>query len=158
MLFADCRGFTKMMHEHGPQAVRPVIDRFFRVCSGIVVAQDGIIDHFLGDAVLAFFNVPIRHEDHAARAVRAALEIQKAVAAFDLPFGGRLQVGMGITTGMAYTGVVGSDSCSDYTALGDAVNIASRIQGHAAPGEVLVAEETYLRAKDAFRFGQQRAL
>ncbi len=109
--------------------------------------HDGIIDHFLGDAVLALFNAPVRHEDHARRAVEAAREIQAAMPEINAAAGeeGLLQVGIGVSTGLAYTGVVGSDNCSDYTALGDTVNIASRLQGEAAGGEVLVTEEVFAK-------------
>ncbi len=145
MLFADLRGYTSLVHDRGPEAVRPVVDDFFRRCREIVVGHDGIVDHFLGDAVLALFNAPVRHEDHAGRAVEAAMEIQAAMPEINAAAGeeGLLEVGIGVSTGLAYTGVVGSDNCSDYTALGDTVNIASRLQGEAAGGEVLVTEEVY---------------
>ena len=112
--------------------------------------HDGIVDHFLGDAVLALFNAPVRHEDHARRAVEAAREIQAAMPEINTAAGeeGLLQVGIGVSTGLAYTGVVGSDNCSDYTALGDTVNIASRLQGEAAGGEVLVTEEVFAKLGD----------
>ena len=121
------------------------MDEFFRRCTDIVVRHDGIIDHFLGDAVLALFNVPIRHEDHIARASKAAIEIQSAVPDINASIGeeGVVQVGIGISTGMAYAGVVESNNCSDYTALGEAVNVASRLQGEAAPGEILVTGQVY---------------
>jgi len=79
VLFADAHGFTALIHQHGLQEITPYIDEFFRRCSNIVVGQDGIIDHFRGDAVLAFFNVPVRREDHLSRAINVAEEIQKAV-------------------------------------------------------------------------------
>ena len=72
MLFADLRGYTQLVHDRGPVAMRPIVDDFFRHCREIVVRHDGIVDHFLGDAVLALFNAPVRHEDHAHRAVEAA--------------------------------------------------------------------------------------
>ena len=153
VLFADCRGFTTLMREQGPEAVRPLVDGFFRRCHGIVVGQDGIVDHFLGDAVLALFNVPIHHEDHVARAVMAAVEIQKTPEQH-----GPLRVGIGITSGLAFTGMVGSNNCGDYTALGDAVNLAARLQGEAAPGEVLLDEAAYLHVKDVFPFANERAV
>ncbi len=148
------------MHERGPQAVRPLVDEFFRRCRDIVVSRDGIVDHFMGDAVLALFNVPIQHDDHITRATSAATEIQLAMPAINATVGEKdlLKVGIGITSGLAYTGVVGSDNCSDYTALGDAVNIASRLQGEAAPGEVLVDEEVYKTAAGDFPNAQERLL
>ncbi len=146
------------MHERGPEAVRPMVDEFFRRCSEIIVAHDGIVDHFLGDAVLGLFNAPIRRNDHAAQAVSAATEIQQAVPQINRNIGeeGLLQVGIGISTGMVYAGVVGSNNCSDYTALGDAVNIASRLQGEADAGEILVSEQTYDEMAEPFPHTSER--
>lgn len=148
------------MHERGPEAVRPLVDEFFRRCRDIVVSRDGIVDHFLGDAVLALFNVPIQHDDHIARATGAATEIQLAMPAINATVGEKdlLKVGIGITTGLAYTGVVGSDNCNDYTALGDAVNIASRLQSEAGPGEILVDERVYETVGSAFPGARDRTL
>ena len=125
-----------------------------------MVSQDGIVDHFLGDAVLALFNVPIRRADHVARAVKAAAQIQTAIPEINAAIGEQdlLKVGIGITTGMAYTGIVGSDSCSDYTALGDVVNIASRLQGEAGPGETLGAEDAYEYVKEEYPSAQEQSL
>ena len=101
VLFADCRDFTRLTHERGPEVITPLIDEFFRRCSDIVVAQDGILDNFRGDAVLAFFNVPLRREDHVARAITAATRIQLAVPEINAKLGGEdlIRVGIGITTG-----------------------------------------------------------
>ncbi len=144
-LFADWRGFTGLMRERGPQALRPVVDEFFRRSRDIVVEHDGIVDHFMGDAVLALFGVPIRHEDHVARAVQTAREIQAAISEINRAVGedGLLKVGIGVCTGVVFTGTVGSKSCNDYTAIGDAINIASRLQGEAAAGEILVMDEAF---------------
>jgi len=79
VLFANARGFTSLIHEHGPEEITPYIDEFFRRCSNIVINHDGIIDHFRGDAVFAFFNVPVKREDHLAQAIESAREIQSAV-------------------------------------------------------------------------------
>ena len=160
VLFADFRGFTALVHERGPQAVRPLVDEFFRRCTDIVVSRDGIVDHFLGDAVMAFFNVPVRRDDHILRAINAATQIQMSVPDINKMVGeeGLLKVGIGISTGMAYAGVVGSNNCNDYTALGDALNIASRLQGEAAPGEIIVDDEVYQYVRGAFPNAQERLL
>lgn len=158
MLFADFRGFTTLVHERGPEAVRPFVDEFFRKCSDIVIKNDGIVDHFLGDAVMAFFNVPIRREDHILKAINAATQIQMSIADINKAIGeeGVLKVGVGISTGLVVTGILGSNNCNDYTALGEALNIASRLQGEAAPGEVLVDEEVYKTAAGRFPNAQER--
>ena len=152
VVFADCRGYTTLMRERGPAAVQPIIDEFFRTCASIVVRHNGIVDHFLGDAVLALFNVPIRSEDHPAQAVQTAIDIQRAVPAINakLGQGDLLKVGVGVSVGLAYCGTVGSKDCKDYTALGDAVNVASRLQGEAAPGEVVMTDIAYEFVRDDY--------
>ena len=149
-----------MTHELGPQVITPLIDEFFRTCGDIVVSHDGILDNFRGDAVLAFFNVPIRREDHVARAISAAAQIQMAVPAINAKLGGEdlLRVGIGITTGMAYASTVGSDDCKDYTLMGDVVNIGSRLQNLAGPGEVIVSDEVYQQVEGSFPDAEERVL
>jgi adenylate cyclase len=124
VLFADARGFTALIHERGPEEITPFIDEFFKRCSKIVVNHDGIIDNFRGDAVLGFFNVPIKRDDHVARAISAATDIQLAVPEINLSKGQEdlLKVGVGITTGLALTAMVGSSDCKDYTVMGDVAN------------------------------------
>lgn len=128
------------------------------MASEVVIGHDGIVDHFLGDAVMAFFNVPIKHEDHIARAIAAALEIQMALPRLDARLAGAegLRVGVGIHTGLAFVGTLGSTSPKDYTAVGDAVNIAARLQGQAAPGEVLVTDTAYEAVRAAFPHAQRQ--
>ena len=159
VLFADARGFTALVHEYGPEEITPYIDEFFRRCSNIVIGQDGIIDHFRGDAVLAFFNVPVRREDHLARAINAAKEIQMAVPDINQSRGSDLlKVGIGITTGLGLATTVGSDTCTDYTIMGDVANIASRLQGMARPGEILVSDEVYEGVRADYPDADQRMI
>ena len=160
VLFSDVRGFTELTRRRGAEYVRPLIERMYERCRDIVISHDGIIDRFLGDAVLALFNVPIHHEDHVARAVGAAMDIQKAIQEENAqaPAGDMFQVGIGITTGAAVTGAVGSMRCEDYTAIGDVVNVASRLQGHAAAGEILLSEEAYKLVIDQFPGAEERTL
>ena len=160
MLFADARGFTTLIHERGPEEITPLIAEFFRRCSDIVVKYDGIIDHFKGDAILGFFNVPLKHDDHVARAVSVAKEIQQAVPDINLNQGQEdlLKVGVGITTGWGLTATVGTNLCKDYTVMGDVANIASRIQGMAGPGEIIVNEEVYEQVKDSFPDAEKQVL
>lgn len=152
MLFADCRNYTGLTHELGVEAVGPVVDSFFRTGYDIVVKHNGIVDKFLGDALMALFNVPVRLEGHVERAVAAAMELQLSVTRIAAATSGEkiLQVGIGISTGFALAGRIGSDKPSDYTAIGDVVNIAARLQGQAAPGEVLVTEPVYDIVSRAF--------
>jgi adenylate cyclase len=160
ILFADCRGFTALMHERGPEFVRPLIDELFRRSGEIVAAHDGIVDRFLGDAVMAMFNVPILRENHVEQAISAATQIQLAASRIKGPAGeeGLLKVGVGIATGYAFTGKLGSNSCGDYTAFGDVANIASRLQGHAEPGEIIVHDEVYGFVKSGFPHAREIVL
>ncbi len=156
MLFADARGFTALIHEHGPEEVTPLIAEFFRRCSNIVVNHHGIIDHFRRDAVLGFFNVPIKREDHVMRTIAVAKEIQRAVPEINLKSGKEdlLKVGVGITTGWGLTATVGSNLCKDYTVT----NIASRLQGMAGPGEIIVTEDVYEHVQSEYPDAQKREL
>ena len=160
VLFADARGYTILVQDLGVEKVTPLMDYFFRRCAEIVIRHDGIVDHFMGDAVMAFFNVPIHREDHTAQAVTAAQEIQEAVVKINRtqPGGDGLRVGIGIAAGMAATGAVGSNSCSDYTAMGESVNIAARLQGDAAAGEILLEEKAYSRVQGKYPGAEERIL
>ena len=160
VMFADARGFTALIHQRGPQEITPYIDEFFRRCASIVVKYDGIIDHFRGDAVLGFFNVPIKRNDHVKQAIAAAQEIQQAVPDINLAKGEEdlLKVGVGITTGLGLTTTVGSNRCTDYTVMGDVANFASRLQGSAGPGEILVSSEVYEVVQDGFPGAQKKVL
>lgn len=136
----------------GPEEITLIVAEFFRRCSDIVVKYDGIIDHFKGDAILGFFNVPIKHEDYVIRAVSVAQEIQQAVPYINLNQGqeDRLKVGVGITIAWGLTATVGTNLCKDYTVMGDVANIASRLQGLAGPGEIIVTEEVYEQVPSTF--------
>ena len=160
VLFADARGFTALIHERGPEEITPYIDEFFRRCSNIVINHDGIVDHFRGDAVLAFFNVPIKRENHVAQAIEAAREIQMAVPEINRGRGDSdlLKVGVGITTGLGLATTVGSNTCTDYTIMGDVANIASRLQGIAQPGEILVSEEVYNAVQAGYPGAEERVI
>lgn len=151
-MFADCRNYTAMTQALGPERIAPVMDSFFRTAYDVVVKYDGIVDKFMGDAVMALFNVPILQRDHVTRAVGAAIELQRAVERLNTgrPQEIRLYVGIGMSTGYALTGRIGSSNPSDYTAIGEVVNLASRLQSEAKPGEILVTQDVYLAVAGAF--------
>jgi adenylate cyclase len=152
VLFADCREYTRLTQELGIEKVTPVTEEFFKTSAEVIRKHHGIVDRLLGDAVMAFFNVPIKHDDHVLRAVDAAFQIQEGVMRINATLNGVfvLGVGIGIATGTALTTNMGSTNCSDYTMVGDSINIASRLQGQAAPGEVLVTEDVYKAISAAF--------
>jgi len=152
VLFADCRGYTRLTHELGIEKLTPITEEFFKRSAAIIREHHGIVDHFLGDAVMALFNVPIKHDDHVLRAVTAAFRIQEAVDGINGKLHDALQlaVGIGIATGTALATNMGSTNCSEYTMVGDSINIASRLQGKAASGEILVTDEAYKAISAAF--------
>jgi len=143
VIFVDLCGFTGLTVRVGPQRAHEVVDAFLKMATQALVAHDAIIDKYLGDAVLALFNVPIKRPDHPARAVRAALAIQREMASLGARFGMDLRAGIGIAQGWAHVGRVGSQDRKDYTAVGEVVNLAARLREGARPGEILVEQKVY---------------
>lgn len=160
VLFADVRGFTALTTELGPMRTKELLDEYFRTVSQILFAKDAVVDHFIGDAVMAFFNQPILRPDHVALAVTGGREILQAVEHlnqhWNLPE--PVGVGVGINTGYAVVGTVGSADPKDYTAIGDVVNVAARLQSQAAAGEILVSAEAYRQVEAAFPGAPARQL
>ena len=145
VLFADLSSFTELTHDLGAERTHQVVDAFLRMATDVLVKHGAFIDKYVGDAVMALFNVPIRHDDHARRAVAAARELGSGLQALAARHGLALEASVGIATGYARVGRLGSDDSKDYTAIGDVVNLAARLQGKASPGEVLISEECYAR-------------
>src|SRR5207245_2571308 len=129
-----------------------ITEQFFKTSAEIIRDHHGIVDQLLGDAIMALFNVPIKHDDHVHRAVSAAFRIQEGVDHINAKLDGgiALGVGIGIATGTALATNMGSTSCNDYTMVGDSINIASRLQGKAATGEILVTDAAYKSISAAF--------
>ncbi len=150
VLFADIRGFTSFSEKLNPEQLVAVLNRYLAAAAEAVLAQEGTIDKFLGDAVMAWFNAPIPQPDHTVRAVRAALGIRAAVQrlTYELPPEYHLQFGAGINFGEAVLGLVGTEKRIDYTAIGDSVNTAKRIQENATANQILISESAYSLAAD----------
>ncbi len=144
-LFADMRGYTTFSESLDPEHLVSVLNRYLAGWADAVLAQEGTIDKFLGDAIMAWFNAPMPQADHALRAVRAALEIRETVYRLhkELPQEVRLSFGVGIHYGDAVLGLVGTERRLDYTAIGDSVNTAKRIQENATAGQILMSEAAY---------------
>jgi adenylate cyclase len=143
VLFADLSNFTELTHELGPERTHEVVDAFLRGATYALVKHGAFIDKYIGDAVMAFFNVPLRYDDHSARAVAAALEIQAELPALSKRFGIDLRSSIGIASGWARVGRLGSADGRDYTAIGDVVNLAARLESQARPGEVVIHGDVY---------------
>ncbi len=144
-LFADVRGFTSFSENTEPEQLVSVLNRYLAAAAEAILAEHGTIDKFLGDAVMAWFNAPIPQPDHTYRAVRAALAIRDAVRQQhkNLPPEYHLSFGVGIHYGEAVLGLVGTESRLEYTAIGDSVNTAKRIQENSAPEQILISAEAY---------------
>jgi len=148
-LFADIRGFTGFSRRYGPETLVEVLNQYLTVGGGAILAEDGTLDKILGDCVVALFNAPLRQADHVLRAMRAALKIQEGVALLHerLPPAYRLAYGVGINVGDAVVGNVGTAEQMNYTAIGSSVNLASRLQSAAAPGQILLSHTAYQRTR-----------
>ena len=141
VLFADVVGFTTLSERRDPEQVKHLVDRCFQWLVADVVSFGGRVDKIIGDAVLALFGAPIAHEDDAERAVRAALRMQQTVEERSAELDGAVRLRIGVNTGEVLVGAL--QAGGDYTAMGDVVNTANRLQTAARPGEVLVGEATY---------------
>ncbi|MBI2325087.1 MAG: adenylate/guanylate cyclase domain-containing protein [Chloroflexi bacterium] len=138
VLFADVRGYTGWSERTPLPALRGMLNELYVAATAVVLARDGLLDKFVGDAVMALFNAPIPSPRHREVALDAAVALLEAIGRSRSP----LEVGVGVNTGLAMTGNVGGDVL-DYTAIGDVVNVASRLSGLASPGELLAAASTW---------------
>ena len=151
VLFADLRGFSSYGEDMDPEQLIQVINGYFTLTVQAISRYQGLTDKFMGDAVMALFNTPLNPQrDHVRRALPTALMIQKTTAIYraNLPMEKRLHFGMGIHTGEAVAGNVGSDLRKDYSAIGDAVTLAKRLQEIAQPDQVIISQDTYEQVKD----------
>ena len=153
VVFADLSGFTSMSTNTDPEEVRALVDRCMSLLTEIIERFGGTVDKYIGDAVLALWGVPVACEDHAERAVRAALEMQRCALEHTIEFGG-LTLRIGVNTGELMFAPVGPEHQRQQTVIGDVVNIASRLQTSAPRGGVLVGEETWRATRRAIRYEQ----
>lgn len=153
-LFADIRGFTTLSENESPQEVVSMLNEFFTLMAGVVFRHEGNLDKFIGDCVMAVWGPPLAHPDDPARALRAALEMQDAVEVLNgsrMAAGKRpIEVGIGVNTGQAVVGYMGSSERHEFTAIGDTVNTASRLCGLARGGDVVANQSTVQKAGTGF--------
>jgi adenylate cyclase len=154
VLFADLVGFTAFAENAPPEQVAESIDAFLDLSVEAIFRAGGTLDKFIGDCVMAFFGAPVAQADHALRAVRAAVEIQEGLAAWNA---GREAEGLpgfkarvALNSGPVVVGDIGSARRVDYTVLGNTVNVASRLEGAATPGEIVIGPETHRLLGGAF--------
>lgn len=150
VLFADLRGFTAFSTQHNPEMLVEVLNHYITAAAEAILAQEGTLDKFMGDAVMAFFNAPLPQPDHALRAVRAASAIQHAMTALHrkLPPPLRLQFGIGVSVGEAVVGNIGTPQLMNYTIIGEAVNMGQRLQARAQGGQTLICQNTFKLVRD----------
>lgn len=148
-IFADIRGFTNFSEHLDPVVLLDVLNRYLGAAAEAVLVQEGTLDKFLGDAVMAIFNAPYQQDDHTMRAVRAALQMRSDILALHQVMEPqyRLSFGIAINVGEAVVGLVGTKNRLDYTAIGDTINTTKRIQENAKAGQVLISDAAYDRVK-----------
>jgi len=159
ILFADLVGFTTWSEKMSAPQLAGMLTKFFTLASDAVFSQEGTIDKFIGDAVMAFFGAPISHKDHASRAIAAAVKIRAGVEEWNrerLAAGDpEIAVRIAINTGEVIVGEIGSERRVDYTVLGNAVNVAARMEEFVAgAGDIVIGPATYDAAKSQFRCAQ----
>jgi len=152
VIFADVRGFTGFSEQLEPEELMAIINRYLEVASDAIHLYEGIIDKYMGDAVVGLYNTQLnpQEDDHALRAIRAAMSMVYDVKALHdlMPPGARLWYGIGIDTGLAVLGNVGSEERKEFTALGHPVAHAKQLQEAAERGEIIISEATYQRVRD----------
>ena len=154
ILFADIRGFTRLSERLPPQKIVELLNEYFSEMTDLIFDNGGTLDKYLGDGIMALFGAPWPKPDDAQRAVKTAGEMQRALAGLNRQWQARgqepLQMGLGINTGQVTAGNIGCSKRMDYTVIGDAVNLASRLCAHAAGGQILTSEFTFKEIHGTF--------
>ena len=148
VLFSDIRQFTFIAERLAPEQVVSLLNAYFTAMIDIIFEHNGTLDKFIGDGIMVEFGAPLDDSEQELNAVRTAIAMQQKMQEFDL------KIGIGIHTGQAVVGNIGSDVRMDYTAVGDTVNVAARLEQMTkiVKEPILVSESTYLAAKDHFSF------
>lgn len=148
VLFADIRGYTRWSENAPPEKVVEMLNHYLSVAAGVIIGWEGTLDKFFGDGLMAIFNAPKKQADHVQRAADAAIAIQKAAHEINAELGYDLQYSVGLHVGEAVVGYIGTRYAVNYTAIGDTVNLAKRLQEAAAPGQIFLEETLVQRLAD----------
>ncbi len=152
VLFVDIRGFTPLSEAAQPEEVVSILNDYLTLCAESIFAYGGTLDKYIGDAAMAIYNAPLDLDNHQLRAVQTAWAMHEGAQPLqkklEEKFGKVIQFGVGIHTGSAIVGNIGANFRMDYTAIGDTVNTAARIEANSKPGQVLISQEVYNRVKD----------
>lgn len=152
VLFVDIRGFTPMSESLEPEQVVDILNSYLNLTTNAIFSNGGTLDKFIGDATMAVFNAPFDLDDYVFRAVKTAFDIVSGGNAIESQFmekyGKSVSFGVGVNCGPAVVGNIGCDFRMDYTAIGDTVNTAARLESNAKRGQVLISEKVYEQVKD----------
>lgn len=152
VLFADLRDFTSLSENSEPELVVAILNDFFSLMVDVIFKYEGMLDKFIGDNIMAVFGAPVNYHNDAEKAVMAAVEMQNKTKILNEKMISHninpLKIGIGINTGEAVAGNIGTEKRMDYTVIGDTVNFADRIQSLSAGGEILISEVTYRKVKE----------
>jgi adenylate cyclase len=145
VLFADMHGFTNLSEQLPPEELINILNGYLSLAAKTILRYEGTLDKFMGDGAMAIFNAPLPQADHAWRAACAALTLQREVAAYapKLPSSQRMYFRIGLHTGEAVVGNIGTRELMNYTAIGDTVNIAKRLQENAENNQILISRSTF---------------
>ena len=148
-LFADIRGFTSYSEKLAPEKLVSILNLYLAAMADAVLAQEGTVDKFMGDAIMAWFNAPIPQPDHTLRAVKTAVAIRESVENLykQLASDAHLSFGVGVHFGDAVLGLIGTEKRLEYTAISDTVNTAKRLQENSAKNQIIISKEAYERVK-----------
>lgn len=138
VLFADIRGYTTWSENIPPETVLETLNHYLNLAAGVILSWEGTLDKFMGDGMMAIFNAPLSQPDHVFRAADAALAVVRATQEVNIQQGLALSVSIGVTVGEAVVGYIGNERALNYTAIGDTVNLAKRLQEAAKPGQILM--------------------
>jgi adenylate cyclase len=155
VLFADIRGFTSISEHAQPEKIVGLLNRYFSAMTDIIFAHGGTLDKYLGDGLMALFGAPTTTPEDASNALNAAVAMQRRILGINIELGQeglqQIGVGIGLHTGEATVGYIGSERRSEYTAIGDTVNTASRLESNARGGEILVSDATAKEARSRYK-------
>ncbi|HZI85346.1 MAG TPA: adenylate/guanylate cyclase domain-containing protein [Pyrinomonadaceae bacterium] len=155
VLFADIRGFTRLSEHAPPEKIVSLLNRYFSAMTDIIFAHGGTLDKYLGDGLMALFGAPTTTPEDASNALNAAVAMQRRIIGINQELReeglGEIGVGIGLHTGEVTVGYIGSERRSEYTAIGDAVNTAARLESNARGGEILISEATSKAAGSRYK-------
>jgi adenylate cyclase len=145
VMFSDLEGFTTLSERTQPELLLGVLNQYHALVVSMIQTNGGTVDKFIGDGVMSLYNTPLAQPDHALRAVKTALQIRTALTDFYQQFdvGHQMRINFGIHTGLAVVGNVGTHDLMEFSAVGDTVNLASRLQGLSGGGQILISQATF---------------